>query len=83
MLSAVAQATAVLLLLPVLVSLRGLSLQELPQYVSDGTLGQLPDTALQRLTNPGTKCTMPGGPVGYRSRLVWNGSKPCACSQPV
>lgn len=31
-----AQATAVLLLLPVLVSLRGLSLQELPQYVSDG-----------------------------------------------
>ena len=52
MLGAVAQATAVLLLLPVLVSLRGLSLQELPQYVSDGMLGQLPDTALQRLTNP-------------------------------
>ena len=31
-----AQALCVLLLLPVLVSLRGLSLTELPQYVSDG-----------------------------------------------
>lgn len=35
-----AQAVAVLLLLPVLVSLRGLSLNELPQYVSDGAQSQ-------------------------------------------
>ena len=33
-----AQAVGVLLLLPVLTSLRGLSLSELPQYVGDGEL---------------------------------------------
>ena len=37
-----AQAVGVLLLLPVLTSLRGLSLTELPQYVGDGELLCLP-----------------------------------------
>ena len=37
-----AQAVGVLLLLPVLTSLRGLSLSELPQYVGDGELLYLP-----------------------------------------
>ena len=36
-----AQAVGVLLLLPVLTSLRGLSLSELPQYVGDGELKHL------------------------------------------
>lgn len=36
-----AQAVGVLLLLPVLTSLRGLSLSELPQYVGDGELFEL------------------------------------------
>eukprot|EP00891_Asterochloris_glomerata_P000578 jgi/Astpho2/578/fgenesh1_pg.00013_%23_13_t len=46
-----AQALCVLLLLPVLVSLRGLSLTELPQYVSDGAVVQsLTNSSLTPLT---------------------------------
>lgn len=44
-----AQAVGVLLLLPVLTSLRGLSLSELPQYVGDGRLSCLAWAFMYRL----------------------------------
>ncbi len=47
-----AQAVGVLLLLPVLTSLRGLSLSELPQYVGDGELFKLTCCWLQKVGVP-------------------------------
>lgn len=44
-----AQAVGVLLLLPVLTSLRGLSLSELPQYVGDGMPSRPCSTLMYRL----------------------------------
>ena len=54
-----AQAVGVLLLLPVLTSLRGLSLSELPQYVGDGMpLFQLTSHAVQLLMLMGVTCLL-------------------------
>jgi len=53
-----AQAVGVLLLLPVLTSLRGLSLSELPQYVGDGELFKLQKRHLLLVANNRSACPM-------------------------